>query len=364
MNESFSRFYQLLFDKGIAFARYSLPGETKTITIVSFNPISYEGLNQLVDNQDEGFIFAPFEVTKNLPIWFLKSDDIIDESSDIKSLENILEALPDIKLKADYTHESTSKSDYSRAFDMFMQELSSDKLDKVILSKIVIKHRKEEPLIYLFTRLSEKYPTAFTYMIHLPSGEIWMGATPELLLRQDESGIQTMALAGTQVLNNRLIDEVVWENKEIEEQAYVRNYVKKVLDSVSDSVKVSNTYSAKAGNLVHVRTDFIVNQVFNRSEVFEIVKNLHPTPAVCGIPLENSKSLILKTEQHNRAYYTGILGPIKKDSMNLFVNLRCMQVLPKSFAIYVGGGITRDSIIENEWEETEAKAQTLLAIID
>ena len=39
-----------------------------------------------------------------------------------------------------------------------------------------------------------------------------------------------------------------------------------------------------------------------------------------------------------------------------------MQVLNNQAYIYVGGGLTADSDPDNEWDETELKAQTMLAV--
>lgn len=364
MQESLSQLHQILLDKGIAFVRYSLPGDKKAVTLISYDTVSFEDLDSLADNQDDSFLFAPFVISDEHPIWFLKADEVVDEEKNIRLILKKLEALPDAGQKAIPTVESTSKEEYTKAFDAFVSPLKSATLDKAILSKIVTKPKTNETLVSIFSRLSKAYPSAFTYIISLPSGETWMGATPELLLSQDKSGLQTMALAGTQLLKNRKLNDVVWQEKEVDEQAYVRSYVQNVLASVCDSVNVSSTYSALAGNLVHLRTDFKVNQYFNRSKFFSIAKRLHPTAAVCGIPLEKSRALILNAERHNRAYYTGFLGPINANSIFLFVNLRCMQILPEKYALYVGGGITRDSEMEKEWDETEAKAQTLLSVID
>jgi isochorismate synthase len=364
MQKTLSQLHQILLNKGIAFVRYSLPGDIKAITLISYDPVSFEDLDSLADNQDSGFLFTPFVISDEHPIWFLKADEIVDDSKDFQSILKELKALPDAEKKVVSLLEPTSKMNYSKVFDVFMSQLKSATLDKAILSKIVSKPKTNETLVSIFSRLSKAYPSAFTYLISLPSGETWMGATPELLLKQDQSGFQTMALAGTQVLGSREPNEVVWEEKEIEEQAYVSNYVQNVLTSISESLEVSDTYSAKAGNLVHLRTDFLLKQVFDRKKTFVIAEKLHPTPAVCGIPLEKSRALILNTERHNRAYYTGFLGPINANSISLFVNLRCMQVLPEKYALYVGGGITRDSEMEKEWAETEAKAQTLLSVID
>jgi isochorismate synthase len=82
------------------------------------------------------------------------------------------------------------------------------------------------------------------------------------------------------------------------------------------------------------------------------------------MPYRLSLDLLMKLEKHHREYYAGYLGPIGIDGKtDLFVNLRCMKVLPKHLALFIGGGITADSIPEEEWQETEIKADTLLSVI-
>jgi len=94
----------------------------------------------------------------------------------------------------------------------------------------------------------------------------------------------------------------------------------------------------------------------------EFITNLHPTPAVCGLPKDKSLELILQTEKHNREYYAGYCGPINyQNKTDLFVNLRCMKILEDQLALFVGGGLTKDSVPTKEWDETVLKAKTLLS---
>ena len=73
---------------------------------------------------------------------------------------------------------------------------------------------------------------------------------------------------------------------------------------------------------------------------------------------------IRNTEKHSREYYTGFLGPVGIDDlMQLYMNLRCMKVLDDRLMLFVGGGITLDSVPYEEWEETEIKADTLLSVL-
>ena len=75
---------------------------------------------------------------------------------------------------------------------------------------------------------------------------------------------------------------------------------------------------------------------------------------------------ILKNEAYDREYYTGFLGPMNEGEnkeTNLYVNLRCLKFEGGEVSIFVGGGITSESIPEAEWEETQHKCQTMMALL-
>jgi isochorismate synthase len=103
---------------------------------------------------------------------------------------------------------------------------------------------------------------------------------------------------------------------------------------------------------------------------------LHPTPAVCGLPKQDTYRFILDNEHTPRLYYSGFMGPLTLNpspftlhhepfTMNpspftsLYVSLRCMQMTANSYRMYAGGGLLKDSIEELEWQETEAKLETM-----
>jgi isochorismate synthase len=57
----------------------------------------------------------------------------------------------------------------------------------------------------------------------------------------------------------------------------------------------------------------------------------------------------------------GIIFP-SNDEIH-FVNLRCMQVFEDHFELHVGGGIVEGSIPDDEWRETEMKADVLRSLL-
>jgi isochorismate synthase len=95
-----------------------------------------------------------------------------------------------------------------------------------------------------------------------------------------------------------------------------------------------------------------------------MLKLLHPTSAVCGMPLEAAQQFLKVNEGYDREFYTGFLGPVNfKNESHLCVNLRCMQVLTKTAILYAGAGVTIDSDPIKEFEETELKMEALLNLI-
>ena len=97
---------------------------------------------------------------------------------------------------------------------------------------------------------------------------------------------------------------------------------------------------------------------------------MHPTPAVCGLPRDLAKDFILENEDYDRSFYTGFLGELNinssklnKQKTELFVNLRCMSVDDYKARIFVGGGVTKDSIAKKEWQETVSKTQTIKKVL-
>ena len=121
---------------------------------------------------------------------------------------------------------------------------------------------------------------------------------------------------------------------------------------------------------MHLRTK-VSGSLKHSASLKELIGVLHPTPAVCGLPREASRSFILKNEVYERRFYTGFLGELnvqyEKSSTPktvLFVNLRCMKINDNySASLFIGGGITEDSNAEKEWEETISKSKTMKCVL-
>ena len=163
-----------------------------------------------------------------------------------------------------------------------------------------------------------------------------------------------MSLAGTLPVDEE------WSEKEIEEQKPVTHYISEILKKyvTLSEVEESETYNHISGNLKHLRTNFTAKIEDNRLK--ELIEELHPTPAVCGIPKEFCKEKIIEIEKYNREFYAGYIKIETEEEIYYFVNLRCAKIYKNQVIAFAGGGITELSSPEKEWRETELKSQAIL----
>ncbi|MBK7650997.1 MAG: chorismate-binding protein [Flammeovirgaceae bacterium] len=213
-----------------------------------------------------------------------------------------------------------------------------------------------------------KASLAFVSLVSSPETGTWMGATPELLVSVAQNKFKTVALAGTLPYSPDInLKYVAWTQKEIEEQALVCRYIINCFKKIRlREYEEHGPKTIVAGNLMHLKTEYEVDTLAtNFPQLGSVMlKLLHPTSAVCGMPLENSLAFLKDHEGFDRQFYSGYLGPVNlKAESHIYVNLRCMQIFSDKVRIYAGAGVTADSVSETEWMETEMKMHTLQKII-
>jgi isochorismate synthase len=310
-------------------------------------------LFSVTDFTEKGFVFASFDGTSTFLIPENESE-IINAVFQKKEIE-IQEKEPDLP-------KEFIKVNFENLVKKGIQAIENNEFKKVVLSRKESLKLTDFDLITTFEKLVQLYPTTFVYCFFHPKVGTWLGATPEQLLKANDTEFQTIALAGTQ--KDAGSNEVVWPKKEQEEQQFVTDYIVEKVKNVASEIVVSKPYSIKAGSIWHIKTD-IFGTLNSNSSLQQVIQLLHPTPAVCGLPKEQSKEFILENENYDRKFYTGFLGELNiKNQTDLFVNLRCMEIEVAQAHLFVGCGITKDSIPQNEWEESNNKSMTMKRILD
>lgn len=354
-------------DQNLPFVLYRKPKSN----VVSGGFQNTEDLHFVKTFEEKGFVFAPF--AEESPIVLMKFQEHL-------SVSDVIDAKEKNAVNVSWGIDEAGKEFHLQLIKKGIAEINNNAFKKVVLSRNIEVDCVTSPFV-LFKSLLQKYASAFCYLWYHPKVGMWLGATPEILLRVENKRLTTMSLAGTKPYV--LDEEVDWGTKELEEQELVTQYITEELKGKVSKLVPSKVESIRAGNLWHLRTKLTAD--IKEESLKGIVDVLHPTPAVCGMPKDETQSFILEEENYKREYYTGYLGElnIKQESLRttrrkntenrayksvktvseLYVNLRCMQLVKEKAILYVGGGITKDSDPEKEWQETVNKSKTMLYIL-
>mgnify|MGYP000123429826 CR=1 FL=1 len=250
-----------------------------------------------------------------------------------------------------------SKEDYIGNAEQLIKTLNDNKLQKGVYSRVKKSEIKQSHEA-IFGALCSAYPEAFVYYFNDPRLGEWLGATPEVLIRNEEKHTLVISLAGTL----RADAQEDWTEKERQEQMFVTEFIlDKLEDHNADKLLVTEAYEVLAGPVKHLRSDIIFEA--EKEDAFAIALDLHPTPAVCGLPRSKAMQVLASLEPHDRELYTGFIGIID-EGVSLYVNLRCAKLNNNNAFLFLGGGFTKDSDPEKEWMETEHKSRTLLNIFE
>ncbi|MCB0515598.1 MAG: chorismate-binding protein [Chitinophagales bacterium] len=321
------------------------------------------GSAEMTDFSDMCITLAPFVQTAQSPLrhFFVKKQHIFHHHTLSLSLgENMLWQKHFSPCPAIYQADATS---YEAMIAQAVQNIQGGDFSKIVLSRTLSQNLPTDfhPLA-IAQQLMNHYPKAFVYVLYQHNIGCWIGASPELLLEQQQQQIQSVALAGTRSLDKK----DAWGAKEMAEHVFVSDFVKETLAQQGvKNIRQEGPIVVEAGRVAHLKT-FLQGEISASSSFATIAAALHPTPAVAGIPKEEAIRYIRAVEKYSRAYYTGYIA-IENETPNTafaYVNLRCMQVFADKALLYVGGGITADSDPKAEWQETVHKSKTLLEFLE
>ncbi len=348
-------------DQRLTFAAFRLPGHPVQLWVQrdprleAVETTMLLGLNQV-------FIAAPFRLDPD-QIPYIRADvelTFAEIAPDISRLDDCRGSAPRIaQVPAPTTREA-----YLAAVEAAKAACATRAMDKVVLSRL-----KEAPIP------TQLWPELFAWALHdnaetmvamayTPAHGLWMGASPERLVQEDQGHVRVDALASTRPSDAVPPRLSGWGHKELDEQGQVTHYVHAAFARTDlQDITVRGPEVVKAGPVAHLRT--VLEAGMGDTLLGELVIELHPTPAVAGMPKQAAMEFIAAHERHDRSLYTGFWGPWNADGpTELFVNLRCMFHHQGTTLLPVGAGITAGSDAEMEWNETERKANTWLRALE
>ena len=357
-----------------SFAIYRLPHADHCIRVEQTDGEPAELLSCTELNGKRGFVVAPFEITPDQPILLIRPDKV--ESVELRTDSVEFATAPDrtagmaaanstlYTLHSQLPPLSSKFTTYSIDFANYHAQLLAGTFSKIVLARCADEETSQpiDPMA-LFHSACLLYPRMFISLVYTEKSGYWLTATPEILLESDNDHWRTIALAGTMRLTgDQLVGEgetATWPTKDIQEQRIVTTYIAECLEQFTGDFHEEGPCTVRAANLVHLRSDFTFT-LPDSQHLGDLLHALHPTPAICGLPKRETFNFIIQNEHTPRRYYSGFMGMLSPEGdTHLYVSLRCMNIEGNHYHLYAGGGLLKDSIMEQEWQETEAKMQTM-----
>ncbi|MEM0961637.1 MAG: isochorismate synthase [Bacteroidota bacterium] len=261
------------------------------------------------------------------------------------------------------------RSEWGRMLRWAFGSFSRRRLDKVVLARRA-RFTFEQPVdaVALMQRLEAATPRCYHALVAPRglTGPTFVTATPERLIRVRGAEVETEAVAGTRpraeldATDDELRDELLSSEKDRREHAFVRSAIGAALTPLARHVETDDETTAMTlARGRHLRTGIRATLADDIGPL-DVLRALHPTPAVGGTPTRQSLDAIRRLEPFDRGLYAGPIGWIGRDddgqqSADVSVGIRSGLVNQRTLSLYSGAGIVPGSTPSAEWAEIEHK---------
>lgn len=285
----------------------------------------------------------------------------------IFKIENDVPKVPSVKTINGISPKEKKK--WKNIVQQVIDKLQDGLLQKAVLSRRVdIKLNDEPSLNFITSKLRASNGQCYLF-VYKNGKSAFFGASPELLLGLKNETLYSGALAGS--VNRGVNDSddksletsLLTNEKNLFEHELVVNHVINAFKNFTgEEPAVEKTSVKKLTNIQHLYTPVSCKNKIGPN-IFGLVKELYPTPAVCGVPKESALNLIEDLETEQRGLYSGIIGWFNfSGTVELVVGIRSALSTGNKVLVYAGAGIVADSNPDEEYQETEIKLKSILSV--
>lgn len=211
------------------------------------------------------------------------------------------------------------------------------------------------------------------YMFYLSLGDVQLiGASPEVLVTEDEGLVTTRPLAGTRkrgatpAEDEALKAELLADPKERAEHIMLVDLHRNDIGRVCEygSVEVDNLmYVEKFSHVMHL-TSNVIGKLRPDKNSYDLLRATFPAGTLSGAPKVRAMEIIDEIEPTRRGPYGGVIGYFSfGGNLDTCITLRTIVVKDGVAYVQAGGGVVSDSDPAFEYEETRNKARAALRAI-
>ena len=242
-------------------------------------------------------------------------------------------------------------------------------LDKVVLAR-TLELTADGPVdaAEVLRALAGGDPQGYVFAAGLPDGGTLLGASPELIVSRTGAEVVAHPLAGSAARSADPVEDaanaagLAVSAKNLREHALVVEAMVEALRPLCRRVDVPAGPSVVGtARMWHLGTRITAEPADPEVSALTLAEALHPTPAVCGLPVDLARGAIAELEPFDRGFYTGLVGWVDAAGDGEWaLSLRCAEVRDRELRLFAGAGIVAASRPADELAETTAKFRTLL----
>jgi menaquinone-specific isochorismate synthase len=273
-------------------------------------------------------------------------------------------AQPEAPLNLSWVGGAISPAQWEINVGKALAKIYSGEISKVVLARdLVAQSDLPFDARHIMNKLAENYSSTWIFSV-----ANLVGATPELLVRLNKGLVTSRILAGTiqrtgdDQRDLALAASLARSSKDLEEHEYAVDSVAQTLAPFCSSTNVPETpFVLHLSNVMHLATDVtgVLTDSLAPADLFTVVRELHPSAAVCGTPRPAAQRVIKEVEAMSRGRYAGPVGWIdSKGEGEIGIALRCAQINstnPREIRLFAGCGIVQGSDPAKEYAESQAK---------
>ncbi len=220
----------------------------------------------------------------------------------------------------------------------------------------------------LLAKLNQRARSATLFAFHLAPGVCFLGATPEKLFERKGTAFNTDAVAGTRPRGKTpeedllLEKELVANPKDQREFHIVKSFLSSALAPLAKEMAWQGPDTLlKTSHVQHLHNRLTGTLKENTTDT-DLIRALHPTPALGGYPRAASLALLKELEPFERGWYGSPIGIVSQEETSIYVAIRSALLRDKSLHLFAGTGLVPGSRAEMEWAELEHKIQPFLEL--
>jgi anthranilate synthase component 1 len=264
-----------------------------------------------------------------------------------------------------------AKPDYLAAVAKAKEYIAAGDVMQVQVGQRIRKPYADSPLS-LYRALRTLNPSPYMYFYNFGDFHV-VGASPEILVRsEDRQGLRYVAIrpiAGTRPRGSTpehdtvLAAELAADPKERAEHLMLIDLARNDIGRIAETgtVRVTEQYVIEKYSHVQHLVSHVEGVLKPGMTNLDVLRATFPAGTLSGAPKVRAMEIIDELEPVKRGIYGGAAGYLSfAGDMDLAIVIRTAVVKDNVLYAQAAAGIVADSVPENEWKETEAKARAVL----